>query len=241
MKDLPSADSAAKITPTGTIEDLQKDIESRQAALSGLNDDLSKTTSELARVKERPAEISVRLPEAQRELSEVRKQLASLDIAQDVTSPGRVADRILLQARQSRLLSELEMLKQEQLSQSVREDLLQAQHELLTRQVENAAAALGTLDALLRQRLANEVDRVKSLADTLAEDLPKGDQAAQALAAEVQLLTVQFEDVVESLKKVQQAHDDVTTLLNDLASEYESIREQLELGGGGQSDGPGFL
>ncbi|MHC4176968.1 MAG: mechanosensitive ion channel domain-containing protein [Planctomycetota bacterium] len=235
LKALPSADSAAKVTASGSTEDLQRDVDSRRAALSGLNENLSRTASELARVKGRPADISARLPEAQRELSEIRRQLASLELAQDATSPGQVADRILLRAGQSRLLSALEMLKQEQLSQSVREELLQAQHELLTRQVENAAAALGALEASLRQRLTSETKRVRSLADALRQDVPKGDGAAQALAAEVQLLAMQFEDVVESLEKVKPAHDDVTTRLNDLTSEYESIREQLELGGGGKA------
>ncbi|MHC4403431.1 MAG: hypothetical protein ACYTG0_27555 [Planctomycetota bacterium] len=163
LQALPSADSAAKVPATGYTKDLQKEIDSRRAALTDLSDRLSEVTSELARVKGRPVEISARLPEAQRELSEIRKQLGSLELAQDATSPGRVADRILLKAGQSRLLSELEMLKQEQLSQSVREDLLQAQHELLTRQVENDAAALNTLDALLRQRLANHLKRWASL------------------------------------------------------------------------------
>jgi potassium efflux system protein len=189
----------------------------------------------LAHVRNRPAEIGVRLPEVERELSEVNKELTSFDTTHDVTSPGRLADRILLRARQSGLLSELDMLKQEQLSQSVREEVLQAQHDLLKRQLENAAATLGTLDAMLRQRLANEVKRVKSLADTLAEDLPQGDEAARTLAGEVQLLTAQFENVVETVEKVKQAHNDVTTLLDDLSDEYESIREQLELGGGGRA------
>ena len=235
LESLPSAQSAAKVTPTGSTEDLQEDVDSRRAALSGLNEDLSKTTSELARVKGRPADIGARLPEAQRQLSEIRKQLASLAPAGDATSPGRVADRVLLQAGESRLLSELDMLKQEQLSQSVRENLLQAQHELLTRQVENATAALNTLDALLRKSLANEVNRVRSLADTLAQDVPKGDEAAQALAAEVQALAKEFESVVENLKKVTAAQNDVTTLLRGLDDEYKTIQEQLKWDSGGRA------
>jgi potassium efflux system protein len=233
LQALPSADNAAKVTAPGSSEDLQKDIESRRAALSGLADDLSKATSELARAKGRPVEISTRLPEVQRELPEIRRQLAAPELAQDATSPGRVADRILLEAGQSRLLSELEMLKQEQLSQSVREDLLQAQHDLLTRQVENAAAVLNTLEALLHQRLTSEAKRVSSLVDALTRDLPEGDEAAQTLAATVQAFAKEFEVVVEDLNKVKAAQDDATSRLTDLTAEYEGIREQLELGGGG--------
>ena len=235
LQALPSADDVAKTIPTGTAQDLQKDIESRRAVRSGLKDELSKTAGELVRVEGRPAAISVRLPEAQRELLEVREELESLGIPQDVTSSGRLADRVVLRAQQARLLSELDMMKHEQLSQAVREDLLQAQHKLLTRQVENAAAALATLDALLRQRLANDVDRITSLAETLAQNVPQGDQAAQTLAAEAQLLAMQFEGVVESSKKVKQSQGKVTNLLDNLTSEYDSVREQLELGDSGKA------
>jgi small-conductance mechanosensitive channel len=235
LKALPSADSAAEVTATGDAKDLQKDIDLRRAALNGLNNDLASTTSELARVKGRPVEIIARLAAAERELPDIRKQLASPELAQDATSPGRVADRILLQAFQSRLIGELEMLKQEQLSLSVREDLLQARHALLTRQVENSAASLNALDALLQQRLSNEANQVSSLTNTLLRDLPKGDQAAQELADEVKALAKEFEDVVENLRKVKAAEDDVASRLKDLTAEYESISEQLELGGGGRA------
>ncbi len=235
LRALPSAESAAKVTATGSTEDLQREIDSRWAARNALNDQLSKLTSELARVKGRPEEISVRSPIAQRELSDVGSQLASPELAEDVTSPGRVADRVVLRAARSRLVSELEMLKQEQSSLSVREDLLQAQHDLLTRQLENATAALDSLEALLHGRLTSDAKRVSSLTDTLPQDVPEADEAAQELAAEVQVLAEQFESVVESVKKVKPAQDDVTTRLNDLTNEYESIREQLELGGGGKA------
>jgi DNA repair exonuclease SbcCD ATPase subunit len=235
LKALPSAESAAEVTAPDSIQDLQRDIDSRRAARNALNDQLSNVATELAGFKGRPVEITARSPIAERELSDVARQLASPELAEDVTSPGRVAERILLRAGQSRLLSELEMLKQEQSSLSVREDLLEAQQELLARQVENAAAALDSLEALLHQRLAGEAKRVSSLTDTLPQDIPEGDEAAQALAAEVQVLAKQFEGVVDSLKKVKPAQDDVTTRLEDLTSEYESIREQLELGGGGKA------
>lgn len=234
LKALLIADGAATSPPSGSVEDLQRAIDSQQATLSGLNDNLLKITSELARVKNRPFEINTRLPEAQRELSDIRKQLASPTLAEDVTSPNRTADRLLLQATQSRLLSEAEMLHQEQLSQSVREDQLQAQSELLKRQVEIAGAALTSLETMMQQGLASEVKRIESLAETMPEDVPDGDKAAQALAIEVQALAREFEDVVRNLEKVKTVQDDVVSRLERLNSSYESIREQLEVSGGGR-------
>jgi small-conductance mechanosensitive channel len=115
-----------------------------------------------------------------------------------------------------------------------REDLLQAEYELLKRQVENAGAALTSLEAVLQQRLTSEAKRVGSLAEAIPEDIPEGDEAAMALAAEVKALAKEFEDVVRNLNKVKTAQDDVASRLERLTDRYESVREQLEVGGGGR-------
>ena len=94
-------------------------------------------------------------------------------------------ESILAQARESRLQSELEMLKQEQLSLTVRERLLKAQQELLSRQVNDATTTLDALERVLHQRLTTEAERVGSLVHTIPQDIPADDKAAQALVAEV--------------------------------------------------------
>ncbi len=234
LERLPLAESIAEITPTGSTEDIQKDIDSRRAALSDLNDVLSKIRSELTRVKKRPFEISSRLPESQRELSDIRKQLGSAIFAEDVTSHDRVAERIALQAAQLRLLDESAMLEQEQLSLSVREDLLQAQYELLKRRVMIDETALAAHERLLQQRLTSEATHVGSLTETIPEDMPEGDEAAMALAAEVKALAKEFENVVQNLKNLKTAKDDIVSKLEDLNEQYEVVREELEAGGGGR-------
>jgi len=233
LQALPSAQSAAQVTISGSAEDLQKDVDSRRAALDGLNDDLSKVSGELTRLKGRPGEISSRLPETQRELAEISAQLARPEFAEDATSPGRAADRILLQAQQLKLLSELEMLRQEQSSLSFREELLQAQQDLLGRQVENDTAAINALQAQVRQRLTTEARQIGSLAGEIWQDIPEDDQAAQALAAEVHALVKEFEDVVGRLNQVSAALDEVRAGRKNLIDEYDSISQELKSGSAG--------
>ena len=199
LESLPSVESVAQVTTTATPQELKLAINSQRADLSELTDRLEKTNAELARLSARPVEISSRLPEIQRELSDVRVELASPALAQAATSPGRLADRMLLQARQSRLLGETEMLNQEQLSQSDREDLVQAKQELLERQVENARATLDALQVLADRHLASKAERLGSLADQMRSNLPEDDEAAQALATEVQALAREFEQIVQNL------------------------------------------
>jgi potassium efflux system protein len=232
MQALPPAEDAAKPVAPGKTEYLQREIDSQRAALNSLKDELSRVTSQLASVKNRPVEISARLPEAQRELSGIRKGLASPALNEVILSPGSVADRLLLRATESRLQRELEMLGQEQLSLSVRENLLQAHQELLTHQTENVAAALGALETLAHSRLASEANRLSSLSDTLARDVSEEDATVQTLATEVQVLAKEFEDVVDNLENARVAQEDITAKRESLTREYESIQAQLQLGSG---------
>ncbi len=234
LMSLPSVENASNVRLSANDANLKKEADSLRATLTDLTDQLSKTSSELSRVIGRPVEISSRLPNIQREMSLIDEELESPELA-EATSPGLVADRVLLQANQAQLSSELEMLKQEQLSQSSREERLQAQQELLTRQVENSSAELNTLDALLHQRLASEAKKLSTLAETLRQELPAADQAAQTMAIEVQALAKEYEGVIDKLKTVKDVQAGVVTQSRDLSNEYESIREQLKLAGGGMA------
>jgi potassium efflux system protein len=233
LRNLPSAEAANGASLEGSTRELQEAIEIQRAALDSLVQSLASTSGELTRVKARPFEISTRLPENQRELSDVDRELASPVLAEDATSPGRIAERILLRANESLLLSEADMLNQEQLSQSVREDLLQAQQELLKRRVENARATLDMLQELWDQRLASEAERVGLLADSMPDGIPKDDYKARALAAEVQALAQAFRTVVEQLQKVQTAQDELAARLERLNDRYEGVQEELQVSVGG--------
>jgi potassium efflux system protein len=236
---LPSPDEASRAllaamdTESGDADELRKAIDARVAGLNSLRDELTGVTRELARLQSRPVEISKRLPQAERDLAELTSQLASTDVAGEGVSPGRAADRVVDQARQARLASELEMLRQEQLSLAVREDLLQARQQLLQRQVENASAALEVLRARHIRELANDADRVGTLAELVGQDLPADDQAARLLATEVQVLAQEYQQLVASLNEVSAAKDDISRRSDALTREFEGIQEQLKLGSAG--------
>ncbi len=146
------------------------------------------------------------------------------------TAPEKAA---LLRAQQSRLVSESEMMEREQSSQSVREDLLQAQQDFLKAQIDNARAAPAALEAVADRRLATEAKRVGSLADRIPEDLPEGDEAVQTLATEVKGLAQEFDVVVQYLKQVETAQDELKSIIARLTERYDSVREELRVSAGG--------
>ena len=225
---------AADIEIPEDTEKLRDEVDSQSDRLTRLKDELSKVNAELERINGRRVEASERLPEAESELTEIREQLKLVADVEVDESPLRTAERIGLQATQIQLSNEIEMLKQEQRSQASREKLLEAQLKLLERQVENATAAVNTVDRALRERLMTTAERIRIRIDGLLSDLSDDDPQVQILASEVQELIAEFEAAIRSATDAKATQDDVSRLLAGLQREYTSIQEQLSLGGGGR-------
>jgi small-conductance mechanosensitive channel len=233
LEALPSIEASGKIDVEGDSADVRKSLDSRQATLQGLSDELARVAAELLKTESRPVKIGTRLRQAQRELSTIRNQWEGLELADTAISAAEQAERFLLQAEYMRLLNEIEMMRQEKLSQSVREQELKSRRDLLDRHVKNERATVDALDARLETELTRDVDRVHLLARMASEKL-SGDASVQELAAEISKLARQFEGVVENLKLVAPAGREAKDRLEEVRSEYRSIRTELNLGSGGR-------
>ncbi len=229
LKELPSVESAGNVKAPATPDELQQELDVQRAALATLEKQLSNVTADPSLTEQRPAEIGERIPEAERELADVRKRLASPGPSEDDPASDLVADRVLLQAQELRLLSELEMLEQDQLSQSVRRNLQQSQEELLNRQVENATASVAAYQALMTESVTQAAKEIVASADESKLEVPQDDQEAVDLAAEVRELGIQLESVIQDEQKISAASAYITSKLTRLDQRYESIKKQLEL------------
>ena len=229
LKELPSVESASDVKAPANPDDLQQELDAQRAALAALDEQLSNVTADPSLTEQRPAEISGRIPEAERELADVRKLLASPGPSDDDPASDLVADRFLLQARELRLQSELEMLEQDQLSQSVRRNLQQLQEELLTRQVENATASVAAYQALMTESVTQAAKEIVARADESKLEVPQDDQEAVDLAAEVRELGIQLESVIQDQQKISAAKADINIQADAADQRYESIKKQLEL------------
>lgn len=233
LEALPSVEAAARVLPTGDAEAVGEETDRQLAELGAQKEDLKAATSELARVKGRPVEISASLPGAHRDLSTIQAQLESPKYSDEASSPEEEVDcRVLLAARQE-VQSVLVMLKQEQLAQTAREGLLQAQIDLLIREVENGEAGLASLRGLLRQRLAREVAQVASQAETMHGSLQDGDELTRGLAQEAQALAKEFELLIDQVNEVIGKRGAITKRVDRLVNSYDLLKEQLKMSGGG--------
>jgi len=233
LQALASADDVVAPDPTSSTQELQEALAARRVTHQDLAEELERVTAELAAIKTRPTEISERLPEVQHELAAIEEQWGALPDDGPNTSPSREADRFVLQATHAQLLAELEMLKQEQLSQSQRETLLSARQQLLQQRTANASAAVDALKALLDKQLTAEARRASARVAAIVAEIPSENEKANRLGRYVQSLAEEFERVVSQVKQVRAFQSRLASEKEALVDRYDVLREQLQLGGGG--------
>lgn len=234
---LPTPSQAAQVeTVFEKTSDLQREIAARTAALDALTSEQATVNTELVAAREkRPTAISARIPEAESELVKVQTELQSPELAAGATSLGRIAERTLILAREARLVAELEMLKQEKLSLSAREDLLEARSDWLARRVANSTAALGTLKQQAQQRLEQEAQQADTVIESTKRAIPEDDLIAHGLVAEVDDLAGQFDEVVRHNANITTTQADTEERLVQLNEEFERLSRELDVEGAGST------
>jgi potassium efflux system protein len=218
-----------------TADTLRSELEALGAQLVALEEEKSRVVAELARIRDRSHSIVARTAGVESELSEIRPRLASFDKAADPSSPTTRADKLLLQARVARFEQELEMLREEQRSQPVREELLLARQALLARQIEDAETGVARVEATLGRRLAEQVDRIRSAVERVPESELRRSPEARTLTEEVEALAAELEGVVANARRASAARDDMDSWLDAILTEFAIVREQLEHGTGGRT------
>ncbi len=215
-------------------KELQEKVDLQRAAATALKENLEKVSTALTQLKGRTAEINQRIPKAEMELVEASGKLSSSELEADASSPARIADRMLLRATVASLQNEITKLNQEQLSQKFRGDQLQAQLELLTRQFANEDAILKYFEASRNRSLSSEAQEYTARVNRILEQVPEENLETLELADQVQKTAVEYLDLVENLKRLKLASENVKSRYDRLVDEAGYLETQLELGGSGE-------
>ena len=218
--DATAAQPPATLPADAREDELRKEADKQRAALATLEEKLAAAEAELARATTRPVEIGARFPTAEAELNEIRSKLA---LAEDNPTPGRLADRTVLEARAAELAAEIEMLRRETDSHSARESLLGARRDLLQRQRDDHKAALEVLDQRLTQVRSDAVATLAAGVAALSADASPGPQE----------LAPRVEELRAAAQRIETVADSQSALLRDtreLSRQAELLQEQMKLG-----------
>lgn len=229
---LDDADAIDTIDRSLGTEALQQRVTTNRVQVSELEAQLTGIETELQRLPQRPVEITERISAAQRELTEARTGLAAID--PEDASPRTRARARGLQARIERLTQELQMLSAEQLSLEIRDDLLDAERELVSLKLERARAVSDALDRAVRARLSSTADRLRETVAAV-ERSPEVEPAPEGLLDEARELAGELDRVARATRRVKAANDQLEARLRALNTDFTSIREQLGLGIGGRA------
>ena len=244
LSELPTLEEAADVDMQLDVQELQKTVAQRQDKLVVLRNELSSASSDWTRILARRDEITVRVAKLKTELSQVRAKLASPELAKDVSSQRRVAERWLIKAQQAAMVAEDQMLAMELKSQDEREQLASAKQELLKRQEENSAARVAKLQtrwSVSKSKESYELTaRITSVLRQARTQLTAGTGNAgtgklESLIDEVETLLNEYTVAVDLAKRVSAAETAATQRLNYLEQEYTHLQTQIEMRGGGRA------
>lgn len=213
-----------------TLAELDQRLLSEKANLAAVEAKLADFEQQLKAERGRPAAARERLIELKRQQDALADAIKGLEAANDV-SPENDAKRWELEARTLALRSEMRMLDQELLSQSMRIALLTAERD-------KTALSAGRLGLLVRQ-LEEAVNRRRGAAaeQTLAETAVAQREAAGKHPL-VQDLAKKNSDLSDTLRRLTvllddaSAGDDVANKqAKQIQKEFSRTREKLDFAG----------
>ena len=225
--------AAKKKTQNITAEDSQRLVETSEANLALLQDQLTKLTAERTQLTSRPLEIVGRLPDLEQQLTELRGKLNSEEYATDTLSPSRSAEKTLLQAQLQSQQAELDTLTLEQQSQSIREQLVNVQLQIAQKKVEIANAELKQFVTFKKSQLKTEIETITEKANSVLAS-ETANMSDKQLAREIIGLAKELDDLIAQVDPVDRAEERMSNRLQQLVEDSEFIKAQLLLGGKGQ-------
>ncbi|MFC7336363.1 mechanosensitive ion channel domain-containing protein [Haloferula chungangensis] len=226
---LPSTANASKVDLTLGVEGLRKVIDATRAELADLTGQLDRASDELVRVRGRPVEIGARLPKARIELADAEARLKGLSAGSD-ESLSKIADQMAARAAKEVLASEVDMLTQEQLSQSVRETRRLAQRDLLQRKKENLSAYSAALDERLKHQMVVDTKDLETRISALPKPPGKEDEEWEARSQELKILADKLKSSGQGLDKINRNHRDLAKRRDSVSQNYQNIQDQVKLG-----------
>ena len=236
LKALPSVTDAAaetkKQTADQNAEEAQRLVETGDASLSVLRNDLDKFTKELAQTTNRPPAITQQIPIVEETLKDNLARLNS-DEFSGTLSATKQANRMVLRATVQAQQNELKMLQLEQQSQPIREQILTAQIELLQKKVEIADAQQKELVAVKKTILKTESQTIAEKAEAILAK-PNINIGNKKIARELVSLSTELDNLIAEMDAINRTKTRMQKRSQQLEEDGNFIKAQLVLGGNGE-------
>ncbi len=202
-----------------------------QTELTALKAQLAESDNEDAAERGRPEERIKRLADAEAALKEATGKTPVNDPAAQ-PSRGETAAAALALANRAQLEAEIEMLKEEALSEEIRSSLREADRDLLALKIARAEKSVAALQKLAASQLTDEIKKAEALLSRLDQGLPdpvppplrETRETVETLITEIGRVTTGIDETGRQLASRERERQRI----NDA---YEGVVGRLELGG----------
>lgn len=222
------------VSESDSLTQLEAALLKEQANRAALQSKLADLEQQVAGEVERPAVVRTRLAEANQLVEEV---VSELERSQAPTHAEEYARGWLLQSRRAALSAEIRALDEELLSQPMRLDLLNAEHELTALAVERSGARLRDLEAIVLERRRFETELVAAEAEAAMRGLEGKHPILQRILQANADLTLAIGAVTKRLERATGRADAARALASRVDEDFRSAKEKLEVAGLSQALG----
>lgn len=213
-----------------SVDGVQSRLTAVQAQLSTLQGQLNGLDGQLTKLQGRPEKARAELADVQNKLGELQTQ-APQPGATAPPPPVSAAAAVARTAKVQALQQKSAMLQQELASHDVRLALVRAQRALTAAQVARLNDRATKLQNWLNQKRRQQVSEAVEKAEQTSRSLADQPAVLRQAAATNSQLSKQLADLVHKTDSLGQVKQSVERKLSQLNEHYDSIQQQLQIGG----------
>ncbi|GAX63026.1 MscS mechanosensitive ion channel [Candidatus Scalindua japonica] len=220
----------ADISEYTTSRELELRLAKEQADLTALKNKVTGIKAEIQQLQMRPDNIQSELVDAKQRLDEYTETLKAglLNEENPTESNARI---ILLQARQSSALHEINKLEQELMSHDVKRELLLVTRDVFNIKVSYTEHIVKAIEDMVNQFREKEVKQASLAAEADKHKAIDKHPAVKGLAGENAEYTSELTDVAHYISKITPQRTSLSDHLKQLKLDYENAKKQIEIAG----------
>jgi potassium efflux system protein len=218
------------VTLQDSLEQVEQQLHKEQADLAAVDARRADFGTRLSDEVSRPVLVRKRLAAGQQKIEEIAVALQAQPAVEQNAALAE-AQRWALETRKAALSSEIHMLNQELISQSVRVKLLKARQEQAALKVDRIGARVKRLNELVNEKRKLEAEQAKQQAEDARRELASLDPLLISLADKNAELTDNLNVIASRMNSLDLNREQVKKLMARIEADYKDIEETLKTSG----------
>lgn len=213
-----------------TATELEQLLLTQKSVVSAAQSTNTRLDQQLTSLKQRPEAIRQQLANANQQLQDVLREITFPPPDKQLPQLSE-AIQWNLSAQSAALNSEIEMLKQEQLSHTARLELLHARQVQAAAEIERSNVLMNLLENKLIEVRHRDIDLAKQKTQSEIEESAGKHPLVQELAKRNELLSGELEQISRELESLAQKTEQTTATARKIEEDYRLTREKVEIAG----------